>query len=294
MIDFKFVQNLLIAVFVRTICAIFSYSLINLTAASFDNSYVYCGYICIILMFVELFYTITVNEAKEYKFLSRFLVLFITSIIPSIWVYQLNQVCIKLRSLIYGPNFEFINIDPSKIKNEFNASAEMSEHLILFTETIFYILIILTRWYLPTEEITSNEAFSMVANNVTLAIDMRELFSTIPKYSFIIEQVDQDELFFISELWIWSWSLPLLVINYNIKLKHSIKSPVFQYLSRLFNDFYWKYLINIMLVDGPFFMLRSIISFIFNEKTNFFFIFKNLILFMMQFYRFLEHKNEES
>jgi hypothetical protein len=223
--------------------------------------------------------------------------------LPSIWIMFISEVC-RARMRIKAPTFT----------ESYHKLAENSK-LLQFTQPIFLITLILSQWLLPKNQIDSEDIYSLVINSLSMSLDMHELLGTCFKDNIIKDDSDCHNFgIFVTLLVLstWSCSLVLLSVNSDAKTRNSNKKEAIEanmrevsfqenysvsyfkwtdqeYLPLIFENFYWKYVITMSAMDGPFFLVRMVIlvNYEITDARHLFFMLKNLIQIMLQLIRIL-------
>ncbi|CAF0763364.1 unnamed protein product [Brachionus calyciflorus] len=289
--DFEILLGLLI----RLWLIILSIYTMHHTFIHLKNYYCLTGILFLPLILIETYYSIHNNNLKENKYFNSSLFLFTYSVMPSIWILYLTRICHYLAKEKINLNCK-IDYDIEKIEN-----------MILIT-------LILSQWLLPKNSFKLEDLYSMIINNLSMSLDIHELFYV----GFNDEVIEQSSnfssfLFHFFILCSWSWSLILLCLNTDSKsfkligssqispdnlLENDYKVSYFtwsdqDYLPIIFENFYWKYMIVVGCIDGPFFIVRMILIFyykIHDVKTTFF-VFKNFIQIILQMIRLFDRLN---
>jgi hypothetical protein len=299
-------SHYLLAIFIRLWSFLFTVYTMAHTFLLFGNYYFLTGSLFLILMPVETFYSFKNNNFKENKYFNSHLFLFMFSILPSIWILHINRLGFKKNELTLS------QLDLEDV--QFFTSYTPDQDLIFFKiENTFMITLIMAQWLLPKNQSESEDVYSLVINTLSMSLDMHELFFTSFKDEILLDTNNNSGIgISLAILSAWSWSLILLTLNSDAKTKMADKQEAFEttknaiiskdhykvsffkwddqeYLPIIFENFYWKYIITISAMDGPFFMIRMIVmlKYNINDVKHTFFLFKNLIQILLQLIRIL-------
>jgi hypothetical protein len=272
----------------------------------FNNYYILTGSLFIFLMPIECYYSFKNNNFKENKYFSAHLFLFTFAILPCIWILHINRLGFKKNES------KFSEMHSEEV-NTFTSYTPGQDLLFFKIENTFMITLIMAQWLLPKNQTESEDVYSLVINTLSMSLDMHELFFTSFKEEILSDTKNNSGIAIsLAILSAWSWSLILLTLNSDAKTKMSDKQQAFEatrksimsqknyrvsyfkwddqeYLPIIFENFYWKYIITISAMDGPFFMIRMIVmlKYNINDVKHTFFLFKNLIQIIIQLIRIL-------
>jgi hypothetical protein len=222
--------------------------------------------IFLIMILIEGVYVTFLRQGKESKYLSLCNLFYILACLPRLWTFILN--------------------DMKSISNSKNEADIQVYEKIEFNEIIFLVLIILSKWLLPRDDLDAEDTYALMLQNLSMAADTHEIF----QMSEIVRK-EKDFTLNMLILALWTFSLPLFVINTTTETCRNkrFRSDSKRLLEKLFGNFYWKYIVYMILMDGPYFVLRMIILVIQKEigYENLFYISKNILQISIQIYRIL-------
>ncbi|XP_059928868.1 transmembrane protein 26-like [Gadus macrocephalus] len=250
----------------------------------------------------EMVVTMTRRRGKDYKWYSPAILLFLISIIPSIWILELHHhqnisnepQCNRLdswaalRDSFNGQNVTSQNI--TSINDSFNVrldkfiSAVCSKEWILGLHMTQLILLIVGKWFLPIGGgVTRDELSQLLLIFVGTAADILEFTSETPS----LGSKDSFQLIYMT-LAVWTWSmlqfpLHLSVVNNKPEDEGDRSSSL---LTRHSTDL-WTITQALFIHDGPFLAVRLIVLIhfkVFNQMLVFFAI-KNLLVLTLNVYR---------
>lgn len=222
--------------------------------------------IFLIMILIEGVYVTFLRQGNESKYLSLCNLYYILACLPCFWT--------------------FILYDMKSISNSKNEADIQVYEKIEFNEIIFLVLIILSKWLLPKDDFNAEDTYALMLQNLSMAADTHEIFQMSENF-----RKEKDFTLNILILALWSFSLPLFVINTTTETCRNkrFRSDSKRLLEKLFGNFYWKYIVYMILMDGPYFVLRMIILIIQTEigYESLFYISKNILQISIQIYRIL-------
>ena len=276
----------ILAASIRLWFSLFSIWLMHRTFYRFhSNSYSLLGVPFLLAMPVETYFSFRNNKFLENKYFSPSSFLFIYSALPCIWILHLNRLGAR----------------------QLNTHSFADEDLLFRVENLFMLTLLVAQWLMPKLRSESDDIYALVIGSLSMSLDMHELIRTSLKPELIGELTLS-----VALLSVWSWSLVLLALNTDAKTRSAERERVFEgnrrsallntnyrvsyfqwkdqeYLPLIFENFYWKYIVTISAMDGPFFLVRMVVMFKYgiNDVKHTFFLFKNLIQILLQLIRIL-------
>ncbi|CAL8254389.1 unnamed protein product [Lota lota] len=283
------------------ICAVFTracfiiFSLIGVYRVAWvkkDTNYWFLTLLCL-LQVAEMVITLMRRRGKEYKWYSPAILLFLISIIPSIWILELHHQqnlssepkCINFDSLEAVKDYFSLQNRTSENNTSIQFhSAVCSKEWILTLHMILLILLILGKWLLPIGGgVTRDELSQLLLLFVGTAADILEFTNETPS----VGSKDSFQLIYII-LAVWTWSmlqfpLHLSVVNNtpddegdrNVSLLTQHSTDLWTIVQALF------------IHDGPILVVRLIVLIhfkVFNQMLVFFAI-KNSLVVLLNLYR---------
>lgn len=127
------------------------------------------------LLLIESFYTIVIRKGQEYKYFWPSSFLYMSTLIPTIWVAELAILNEKLQS---GPENCTLDTEQNydKIGGLITVRTDSSQLAQKFSKLGLILLIIVGRWLLPRGELTRDQLSSLLLVYVANAADIMELF----------------------------------------------------------------------------------------------------------------------
>nr|XP_022907038.1 transmembrane protein 26 [Onthophagus taurus] len=246
----------------------------------------------IILLFFEGLFTLAIKETQEWKWFCPSVFLYLLSVIPSIWLLELEKI--DKNHKIKG---DFLNVtlntkeNLKELNNLIGVEIELPE-INLSTETwitvieqFLMLILIIGRWMLPKGELTRDQLSQLLLVYIGTAADIIEFFD-----SFKDEKVAMHPILVLLTLSIWSWSL--LQFTVVLTATKSRKSRLTTASSINTNNYccgidVCGIVINITLQDAPFLVFRLLLITHFNiiSYMNIFFTCKNTLVIILQLYR---------
>ncbi|KAF5282764.1 hypothetical protein FQR65_LT02761 [Abscondita terminalis] len=289
------------ATFVDSIKAIITrlvfsaHSLLAIWQVTIFKKNVFFWYLCspILLLFFEGVFTLTIKENQEWKWFCPSVFLYLASVVPSIWLLELDKVNRRIKSFEETLNItsnagvnlkEINNFIGGQIKfPEINLSTETWITLI---EQFLMLILIIGRWMLPKGDLTKDQLSQILLVYIGTAADIIEFFD-----SFKDDKVASEPILVILTLTIWTWSLmQFTVVLTATKSRKSRMSTTVSHkekTNKCCNIDIWGIALNIALQDAPFLAFRLLIIIHYNiiSYMNVFFTCKNTLVILLQLYR---------
>ncbi|KAG9341808.1 hypothetical protein JZ751_018530 [Albula glossodonta] len=233
-----------------------------------ENLFWLLSILCIPLV-VEMIVTLTRRQGKGYKWVSPAILLFLVSIIPTMWILELQHQEDKSE--------EQRNKATGKLM-----SGVCSEFWILGLHQALLILLILGKWVLPRGGgVTRDELSQLLLIFVGTAADILEFTSET-----LSDIKEEDTKFVYIILVVWTWSmlqfpLHLAVVSSNPE-DHSQASVIVRRSTDI-----WGIVESLLFQDGPFLAVRLAVIIhhhVFNQMMAFFAI-KNFLVVVLNLYR---------
>ncbi|XP_010868176.2 transmembrane protein 26 [Esox lucius] len=294
------------AFFIKFACAIVTrllFILISLigvwrvTLVKNDNTYWLMTFLFLPLV-VEMIITLKRRKGKDYKWFSPAILLFLISIIPSLWILELHHQqnkssdpqCKKLDSWENVKSMISLNKTVGNITVQTYLKG-LDQHLstvcpndwILALHQILLILLIVGKWLLPLGAgVTRDELSQLLLIFVGIAADILEF--TSETLSDVKENSPQ-LVYVILSVWTWSmlqFPLHLAVVN----SKPESQSQGDSLLTKHSTDI-WSIVESLFIQDGPFLIVRIVVMTYFDvfHQMLVFFAIKNFLVVILNFYR---------
>uniref|UniRef100_UPI00398F242E transmembrane protein 26b n=1 Tax=Pristiophorus japonicus TaxID=55135 RepID=UPI00398F242E len=259
----------------------------------------------ILLTFVEMIVTLTIQKGVDYKGFSPALFFYLINIVPPVWLLEMYQLEKRIHSNECTPmnySLKCTHTVPStkepaaeRLLNSSNSIATVIDYLTAtpdwtlgFHQTLL-ILLIIGKWILPMGVgINRDQLSQLLLTFVGIAADILEF-----KSETLSEQGVRchPELVF-AILAIWTWSMLQFPLDLTVLQKAedplpqgdmpARKTQLYKYSADL-----WNITISIFIQDGPFFIFRLFLIFkqgIIHQMLLFFMI-KNALVLTLQIYR---------
>uniref|UniRef100_A0A673I077 Transmembrane protein 26-like n=1 Tax=Sinocyclocheilus rhinocerous TaxID=307959 RepID=A0A673I077_9TELE len=231
---------------------------------------------------VEMIITLKRRKGKDYKWFSPATLLFLISIIPSIWILELHHQENKASDpqvLFYIPILS--HMLTSVCPNDW----------ILGLHQVLLILLILGKWLLPLGGVTRDELSQLLLIFVGTAADILEFTSETLSD---VKENNHQLVYVILAVWTWSmlqFPLHLAVVTSRPqnsdehKDGHGCCNLVF---SRHSTDI-WNIVESLFIQDGPFLVVRLIVMIYFDvfHQMLVFFAIKNFLVVVLNLYRLI-------
>ncbi|KAK5645981.1 hypothetical protein RI129_004445 [Pyrocoelia pectoralis] len=247
----------------------------------------------LLLLFFEGIFTLTIKENQEWKWFCPSVFLYLASIVPSIWLLELDKVDKKVRTREEILNLTTNTENQLKQLNHFiGVQIELpeinlsTETWITLIEQFLMLILIIGRWMLPKGDLTRDQLSQILLVYIGTAADIIEFFD-----SFKDDKVASEQMLVILTLSIWSWSLMqftvVLTATKSRKSRMSSTEASKRIKSQWCNIDVWGIALNIVLQDAPFlaFRLLLIVHYRIISYMNVFFTCKNTLVIVLQVYR---------
>ncbi|XP_011866247.1 PREDICTED: transmembrane protein 26-like [Vollenhovia emeryi] len=255
----------------------------------------------ILLLFFEGIFTLTIKENQEWKWFCPSVFLYLSSVVPAIWLLELDKVDRRLKSrgsnINISESFDLSNLAASDLKHleealgvdirlpDIQISAETWVTLI---EQFLMLVLIIGRWMLPKGDLTRDQLSQLLLVYIGTAADIIEFFD-----SFKEDRIAREPVLVYLTLGIWAWSLMqfTVVLTATKSRKSRLSSGVARKKVRTETSCcsidVWGIALNMILQDGPFlaFRLILIIHYQIVSYMNIFFTCKNTLVILLQLYR---------
>ncbi|CAD5121662.1 unnamed protein product [Dimorphilus gyrociliatus] len=245
------------------------------------NSYYY-WFLSASLLFliIELIIVIKVKKGEDWKWFCPSVFVYLTTIISCVWILELDKLDQKPQLTnatgVYIPG----------IGQQFNTS-----DWYLMIEQGLMLILIVGRWLLPKGHMTRDELSQLLLVYFAIAADILDFFPIIA-----IDELKKEKRMIYSILAAWSWSLMqfTFVLTNRATLSGTIIRKRSVLASKAVKRYHvccetevWTLLVSVLMQDGPFVILRlvTVIYFKVQTFTIFFFLSKNLVVLVLQFYR---------
>ncbi|KYM98911.1 Transmembrane protein 26 [Cyphomyrmex costatus] len=256
----------------------------------------------ILLMFFEGIFTLTIKENQEWKWFCPSVFLYLSSVVPAIWLLELDKVDMRLKSrgtnLNISENIDLSNLAAGDLKHLEEAlgvdirlpNIQIStETWVTLIEQFLMLILIIGRWMLPKGDLTRDQLSQLLLVYIGTAADIIEFFD-----SFKEDRIAREPVLVYLTLGIWAWSLTqfTVVLTATKSRKSRLSSgsvtrkKVRTETSCCSIDV-WGIALNMVLQDGPFlaFRLILIIHYQIVSYMNIFFTCKNTLVILLQLYR---------
>ncbi|XP_056147269.1 transmembrane protein 26-like [Lampris incognitus] len=296
--------------FVKFTCAVITRALFILvsligvwrvTWVKNDNTY-WLLTVLFLPLAVEMIITLKRRKGKDYKWFSPVILLFLISIIPSIWILELhhrhnksrNTQCKKLDSWenvlrVITANTTTGNLTGQNHVKGFDQllSTVCPNDWILALHQILLILLIVGKWLLPLGGgVTRDELSQLLLIFVGTAADILEF--TSETLSDVKENSPQ-LVYIILAIWTWSmlqFPLHLAVVNSKPAGEGEEGIQKISLLTKHSTDI-WTIVEALFIQDGPFLVVRLTVMTYFNvfHQMLIFFAIKNFLVVILNLYR---------
>ncbi|XP_012285862.1 transmembrane protein 26 [Orussus abietinus] len=256
----------------------------------------------ILLLFFEGIFTLTIKENQEWKWFCPSVFLYLSSVVPAIWLLELDKVERRIRvrepNLNISETFDLTNLASADLKHlerAFGVNIKLpdiqisTETWVTLIEQFLMLILIIGRWMLPKGELTRDQLSQLLLVYIGTAADIIEFFD-----SFKEDRIAREPVLVYLTLGIWAWSLMQFTVvltatksrKSRLSSGSAIKKKVPTETSCCSIDV-WGIALNMVLQDGPFlaFRLILIIHYQIVSYMNIFFTCKNTLVILLQLYR---------
>ncbi|XP_030630944.1 transmembrane protein 26b [Chanos chanos] len=260
-----------------------------------NNNYYWFLTILYLPLVAEMMLTLRRRKGKDYKWLSPAILLFLISIIPTIWILELHHQqnktnddqCRKLDSTESIKSMIDFLRNTTSTDESFKDSVRILSSVcandwILALHQIVLILLILGKWLLPIGEgITRDELSQLLLIFVGIAADILEFTSET-----IIDVKDKSPEMVYVILAVWTWSMLQFPLHLSVLSSRSEDASEGSFL-KMHRTSIWGIVESLFIQDGPFLIVRMTIMFHFDvyHQMLVFFAIKNFLVVILNFYR---------
>ncbi|CAL7942197.1 unnamed protein product [Xylocopa violacea] len=242
----------------------------------------------ILLLFFEGIFTLTIKENQEWKWFCPSVFLYLSSVVPAIWLLELDKVDRRLKAfetnVNISENFDLTNLAAADLKHlekAFGVNIHLpdiqisAETWVTLIEQFLMLILIIGRWMLPKGELTRDQLSQLLLVYIGTAADIIEFFDSFK----------EDRI------------APTKSRKSRLSSGSAVKRRVHTETSCCSIDV-WGIALNMILQDGPFlaFRLILIIHYRIVSYMNIFFTCKNTLVILLQLYRLYvvqtENKNK--
>ncbi|XP_076069801.1 transmembrane protein 26-like [Oratosquilla oratoria] len=250
----------------------------------------------ILLQAVEGIVSICSRKGEEMKWFCPSVFLYLVSVVPPIWLMELQLIELELRSRrppkVAGQPEESVDIVGLRLNLDLRL-----EDWVLILEQLLLVILLIGRWLLPKGELTRDQLSQLLLAYMAMAADIIELFECFKE-----EKVASNKELILATLAIWSWSLLQFTLVLSsaqapkprLSITSSYHSSVLEVpetcsstLEHVLDMDIISILTTVLMQDGPFFLLRVILIFRYQVVSymNIFFTCKNTLVVSLQLYR---------
>ncbi|KAH0947356.1 hypothetical protein HN011_007869 [Eciton burchellii] len=270
----------------------------------------------ILLLFFEGIFTLTIKENQEWKWFCPSVFLYLSSVVPAIWLLELDKVDRRLKSrepdINISENFDLSNLAAGDLKHLEEALGVdiqlpdikiSTETWVTLIEQFLMLILIIGRWMLPKGDLTRDQLSQLLLVYIGTAADIIEFFD-----SFKEDRIAREPVLVYLTLGIWAWSLMQFTVvltatksrKSRLSSSGNIGKKKIRTQTSCCSIDVWGIALNMILQDGPFlaFRLILIIHYQIVSYMNIFFTCKNTLVILLQLYRLYvvqsENKNKRT
>ncbi|XP_056400488.1 transmembrane protein 26-like [Hyla sarda] len=250
-----------------------------------DSSYLYL-LTGIVLLFVEMSMTLQMTEHGEWKWFSPMVLLYLSSVIPSVFVLELEYLRFSVKA--NGTNESLVNSTNFKeFEKTYSIVLQISEELTI-------LVLVIGRWLMPRGNMSRDQLAQLLLMYLALGADILDILELIKEPSVKNKKTTTVAGLCLFSLAImqftlvltqtWSPSSPEIKDNEHLQSLSEVKNCI---LSQCCQSEVWSVIIMVGMQDGPFLIYRLYlvtVQKVFN-RSIFFFIYKNMLAVIIQVYR---------
>ncbi|KAH1001628.1 hypothetical protein HUJ04_005619 [Dendroctonus ponderosae] len=256
----------------------------------------------ILLLFFEGIFTLTIKKNQEWKWFCPSVFLYLASIVPAIWLLELDKVDKRMRAKGLELPMNFTADGQLKdLHNLIGVGIKLpdislsTETWITLIEQFLMLILIIGRWMLPKGDLTRDQLSQLLLVYIGTAADIIEFFD-----SFKDDKIAGEPILVLLTLAIWSWSLMQFTVV--LTATKSRKSRLTSTIATIKTSEscctidVWGIALNITLQDAPFLVFRLLLITHFKiiSYMNVFFTCKNTLVILLQLYRLYVVHSEHS
>uniref|UniRef100_A0A667YWX8 Transmembrane protein 26 n=1 Tax=Myripristis murdjan TaxID=586833 RepID=A0A667YWX8_9TELE len=280
-----FLFNFICAVITRALFILISLiGVWRVTSVKNDLRYWYLTFLFLPLV-VEMIITLKRRKGQDYKWFSPAILLFLISIIPSIWILELHH---RLNKTTDPPVLQrHIKVFGQRMTKVL--STVCPNDWILALHQILLILLILGKWLLPLGGgVTRDELSQLLLIFVGTAADILEFTSETLSD---VKESSHELVYIILAVWTWSmlqFPLHLGVSNSKPESEGEPGSQKVSLFTKHRSDM-WAIVESLFIQDGPFLVVRLTVMTCFDvfHQMLVFFAIKNFLVVVLNLYRLI-------
>ncbi|PSN51605.1 hypothetical protein C0J52_09092 [Blattella germanica] len=249
----------------------------------------------VLMLLFEGLFTLSVKRSQEWKWFCPSVFLYLSSVVPAIWLLELDKMDRRLKMQEETRNLSAISLDDlrglekimggSLLPRDLRISADTWVTLI---EQLLALVLILGRWMLPKGDLSRDQLSQLLLVYIGTAADIIEFFDSCRD-----DKIAREPLLVFLTLGIWSWSLLQFTVVLSAtkarksRLTASTGSEKEPCCAGCCSIDVWGIVLNILLQDAPFlgFRLLLITHYRIISYMNVFFTCKNTLVILLQLYR---------
>ncbi|XP_069597491.1 transmembrane protein 26-like [Ranitomeya imitator] len=252
-----------------------------------DFSYL-CFLIGICLLTVEMFLTLRNTEHGEWTWFSPMVFLYLCSIIPSIFVIELEYLSCRMNNTETNIS---VMTDTQRFCKE---NTDKLSRYIQIEEELTILVLIIGRWLMPRGKMSRDQLAQLLLMYLALGADILDILELMKEPS-----VETNETITVVGLCLFSWAIMQFTLvltqtvscssletddSEQLRSSSGVKNCI---LSLCYTTEVWDVLIAVGMQDGPFLIYRLYLvtrKGVFNDSMMFF-ISKNILSVIIQVYR---------
>ncbi|XP_075697065.1 transmembrane protein 26-like [Rhinoderma darwinii] len=274
--------KILAAIFSRLLFALHGAIMVILVIIYMEDNTYWILSIGILLLFLEIIVTLKMTKNGEWKWFSPMVFLYLCTIIPSIFVMELNNLEYK-RNLTNLSNAECTE----SLYHEISTDVQSAEELTI-------LVLIIGRWLMPRGKMNRDQLAQLLLTYLALGADILDILELMKEPS-----VKTNRTITVVGLCLFTWAVMqfTLVLTQTLPTSsshtevdqqtHSSSGVKNCILSLCCTSEVWSIMVTVGMQDGPFLIYRLYLvtrEGVFNDSMTFF-ICKNILSVIIQVYR---------
>ncbi|CAB1427993.1 unnamed protein product [Pleuronectes platessa] len=282
--------NSILAVVTRSLFILISLIGVARVVLVKDNRLYWFLTILYLPLVAEMILTLRRRSGIDYKWFSPAILLFLISIVPSLWILELHHQenkatdsrCDKLNSTALSSLFRLWSNDSEEFKLPLPSLC--ANDWILALHQALLILLIVGKWLLPAAaEVTRDQLSQLLLIFVGTAADILEFTS-----ESLSDIKDSSPAMVYIILAVWSWSMLQFPLHLSVLPAPSedLSEPASSRFSHIRTEV-WSTVEALFIQDGPFLVVRLTVMIYFNviHQMLIFFAIKNFLVVILNIYR---------
>ncbi|XP_069804126.1 transmembrane protein 26-like [Dendropsophus ebraccatus] len=274
--------RILAAIFSRLLFGLHGSVMVLLVVAYMDDFTYWLLLTGVLLLFIEMIVTLKMTKRGEWKWFSPMVFIYLCTIIPSIFVLEIDNLEFRLNAT----NHNISNC----IENEYKEYSEEVQSV----EEVTILVLIIGRWLMPRGKMSRDQLAQLLLIYLALGADILDILQLMKEPS-----VNTNKSITVVGLCLFTWA----VMQFTIVLTQTLSTSSVDtetdgrfdspskakncILSVCCTSEVWSVMITVFMQDGPFLIYRLYLvtrEGVFSDSMTFF-ICKNILAVIIQVYR---------